>query len=448
MNLLEQFKSNVETQQLFSSADRLLLAVSGGVDSVVLAHLCHVAGFSFEMAHCNFKLRGEESDADAALVQSIARHYNVVLHQIEFDTNAYAKANQINIQIAARNLRYDWFNALLKKDNTIHCILTAHHADDNIETMLMNFFKGTGLKGLQGMAAKDGGIGHRITRPLLFANKSTLIAYAQSNQLIWREDASNESNYYTRNFCRNEILPTIEKAFPSVLDNLQNSIHRFKEINLIFENAIAKILQKLVQQKGDEQHIPIMKLQQESGVETILYEWLKSFGFSAHQTKDALHLLTADSGKHLLSSTHRLLKNRQWLIISPIQLSNDSIFLIEANTSTIEFQQQKINIATTTDLQINDSKQSVLLDINNIHFPLMLRRWKQGDYFYPLGMTKKKKLSRFFVDQKLSILEKEQVWVVESDKKIIWVIGKRIDNRFKITDHTKTALKLTLISSK
>jgi len=448
LNLLETFKSNIQAQQLFSTNNRLLLAVSGGVDSVVLAHLCHVAGFTFEMAHCNFKLRGAESDADAALVETIAQQYQVPLHQIAFDTTSYAKENQTNIQLAARNLRYEWFNQLLNNDNRLHCILTAHHADDNVETILMNFFKGTGLKGLQGMAAKDGGIGRRIVRPLLFAKKSALIAYAQSNNLKWREDASNESNYYTRNFCRNEILPAIEKAFPTVVDNLQNSIQRFKEMNLIFDNAISDIKKKLVIEKGDELHIPVLKLLQQPALETLVYEIIKPFGFTPNQTKDAVKLLSADSGKYISSASHRLLKNRNWIILSPLNLSNDSIFVIAADASEIDFGQHKITMQSTADFHITSSSQIVLLDKAKISFPLLLRKWKQGDYFYPLGMTKKKKLSRFFVDQKLSLIEKENTWVIESDKKIIWVLGYRIDNRFKITDQTTIALQLSLISSK
>ena len=448
MNLLSQFVQNVNANGLFTKTEKLLIAVSGGVDSVVLCDLCFHAGFNFEIAHCNFQLRGEDSEADEKLVIELALKYKVKYHVVKFDTEKYAAEHKQNIQLAARNLRYTWFNDILSNDSSITNILTAHHADDNLETILMNFFKGTGINGLKGIQSNHAGIGGKIVRPLLFANKSELVDYAQSNHCQWREDVSNESDKYTRNFFRNQIIPLIENVIPEAKANVQNNIKRFNEIAVIYDNAILNIKSKLLERKGNEIHIPVLKLLKIDAFETILFEIIKPYNFTSSQLKDAVNLLHADSGKYVMSGTHRILKNRNWLIISPNETQDEPVFIIESDTKIVHFGSCKITIENTSSTQFSNDSAIALLDLKNVQFPLMLRKWKQGDYFYPLGMLKKKKLSRFFIDLKLSLLEKENTWVVESNKKIIWVVGKRIDNRFKITDITASVLKLTLVSSK
>ena len=448
MNLLSLFVQHIIANVLFKKTDKLLIAVSGGVDSVVLCDLCFSAGLNFEMAHCNFQLRGEESEADEKFVIELASKYKVKYHVVKFETENYAAENKQNIQLAARNLRYEWFNDILSNDSAITNILTAHHADDNLETILMNFFKGTGINGLKGIQSNHAGIGGKIVRPLLFANKSELIDYAQSNNCQWREDVSNESDKYTRNFFRNQIIPLIENVIPEAKANIQNNIKRFNEIAVIYDNAILNIKSKLLERKGNEIHIPVLKLLKIDAFETILFEIIKPYNFTSSQLKDAVNLLHADSGKYVMSGTHRILKNRNWLIISPNETQDEPVFIIESDTKIVHFGSNKITIENTSSTQLSNDSAIALLDLKNIHFPFILRKWKQGDYFYPLGMLKKKKLSRFFIDLKLSLLEKENTWVVESNKKIIWVVGKRIDNRFKITDITESVLKLTLVSSK
>ncbi len=448
MNLLSQFIQHVNADGFLKKTDKLLIAVSGGVDSVVLCDLCFHAGFNFEIAHCNFQLRGLDSEADEQFVIELASKYNVKHHVMKFDTEKFAADNKQNIQLSARNLRYKWFNDILSNDTSITNILTAHHADDNLETILMNFFKGTGINGLKGIQSNHAGIGGKIVRPLLFANKSELVDYAISNNCQWREDVSNESDKYTRNFFRNQIIPLIENVIPEVKANVQNNIKRFNEISIIYDNAISNIKLKLLERKGNEMHIPVLKLLKLDAFETILFEIIKPYNFSSSQLKDAVNLLHADSGKYVISSSHRILKNRNWLIISPNETQDESVFIIESDTKMVHFGSNKVSIENTSSTQFSNDSTIALLDLKNVQFPLMLRKWKQGDYFYPLGMLKKKKLSRFFIDLKLSIFEKENTWVVESNKKIIWVVGKRIDNRFKITDATESVLKLTLTSSK
>ncbi len=449
MSLITQFNAYINEQHLFEKKDKLLLAVSGGVDSVVLCELCSQSGYDFVIAHCNFQLRGKESNEDEIFVQSLAHKYNVDIKSTRFDTVDYAKKNKLNIQIAARELRYDFFNKILAEDNSIKHIITAHHANDNAETVLMNFLKGTGINGLQGILPKDAGIGGKVVRPLLFAKKDMLIALANEQKLQWREDQSNETNKYTRNYFRNDWMPSIEKIIPQLEDNLLENIQRFKEVNLLYESAVETILKKLVEKKGKELHIPVLKLLKTPALSTVLYELLKSYSFSSQQIPEVIKLLQAESGKYISSATHRLIKNRQWVILSPLQDKLSNHFIVEQNEKEIHFDDMKISIQQSEPpFNINKDQYCAQIDTSAVSFPLILRKWKQGDYFYPLGMDKKKKLSRFFIDNKLSLLDKENCWVLESDKKIIWVVGQRMDNRCKINSSTKLAIVFTLSSSK
>ncbi len=444
MDLLYQFNEFIKAENLFQKKDKLLLAVSGGVDSVVLCELCHRSGFDFVIAHCNFQLRGEESERDEEFVQRLAAKYKVSFFVKKFDTLSIAANTKKSIETAARDLRYQWFYELIEQpaDNPVRFILTAHHADDNIETVVMNFFRGTGIAGVRGILPKQ----DKIIRPLLFARRKELEDFVKKNQLDFVTDSSNVTNDYTRNFFRNEIIPLIKKNFPEAEKNVLKNIRRFVETEIIYQQSIEQLKKKILEQKGNEVHIPVLKLLKTKPLATIVYEIIKDFDFTAHQTEEVVMLLKSESGKYIHSSTHRVLKNRKWLIITPLKSNLAANILIEASDSKIEFDKGILNIQTITTSPDNyrDKLQTsnfiTQLDAAEIKFPLLLRKWKQGDYFYPLGMTKKKKLSRFFIDQKLSLIEKENAWVIEMDKKIIWIVGMRIDNRFKITPHTKDVL--------
>ena len=448
--MLKQFQQYIITEKLFQPKDRLLIAVSGGVDSVVLCELCRQAGFDFAMAHCNFQLRGKESDEDEAFVKSLAEKYCAPFFVKKFDTDKYALDNKLSIQVAARNLRYEWFTELLNHSTIkpFNHLLTAHHADDNIETILMNFFKGSGINGLKGIMPKKG----RIVRPLLFAKKEVLETFAAEYNLQFREDSSNSSDKYTRNYFRNQLIPGLEKVFPQVKENILHNAHRFRDINILYNQAVDTAIKKLITVKGNEFHIPVLKLLKTEALSTILYEIIKDAGFGSKQTDEVIKLLKSESGRFIESETHRILHNRKWLIISPLNDTTIQHYLIEEETKEVHFTKGKILIEQITDLTIIADANIAIMDASKIKFPLLLRKWKQGDYFYPLGMQNlpagrqgKKKLSRFFIDQKLSMNEKEDTWVIESGKKIIWIVGMRIDDRFKITDQTKNALKLTVI---
>ena len=456
MSLLLRFKNFISVKNLFTSKDKLLLAVSGGVDSVVLCELCQQAGFDFTIAHCNFQLRGEESERDERFVLELGRKYEVEVKVKKFDTDKFAVENKMSIQEAARVLRYEWFEEVVNSEwsivnrdaskNIHHSpftfhILTAHHADDNAETLLMNFFRGTGLHGLTGIPVSYG----NIKRPLLGFTKDELFKFAKENKLDFVEDSSNLSSKYTRNFFRNEIIPAISKVYPQVKENLTDNINRFGEIEKLYKIAVADIKKKLVKEKGSEWHIPVKQLMGYNN-RALIYEVISDFGFTEKQIDEVIKLSESESGKYIDSPifNYRLIRHRHWFIISPVNSIESATIIIEEDNKTVIFEEGTLQLEVTSNRQPATGNHIACLDAKEISFPLILRKWKTGDYFYPLGMKKKKKLSRFFIDQKLSKTEKEKAWVIEMDKKIIWVVGKRIDERFKVTEKTKSVLKISL----
>jgi len=447
MELLQKFLVYIKKENLFTKKDHLLIAVSGGADSAVLCALCAAAGVSFSLAHCNFKLREAESDRDELFVKKLSEQLGVKLFVKTFETVSQAKLNKTSIEETARNLRYDWFKQLLLEsktsDNPFSFLLTAHHADDNVETVMMNFFRGTGIKGLRGILPKQ----QQIVRPLLFATREDIEEYAVTNQVEYITDSSNASNDYTRNLFRNEILPLIEKIYPEALKNVLRNIDRFAAVEYLYEESIEQIKQKLIERKGDEIHIPVLKLLKTKPLQTVIYEIIKDAGFTAMQVSEVEKLLHSDSGKYIKSASHIILLNRKWLIISPnISTTQITNIIVEENAGNILFEEGTLQIYPSAKPEkFIGEASTVHIDGANLTYPLLLRKWKTGDYFYPLGMTKKKKLSRFFIDLKLSLLQKEKCWILESNKKIVWVIGYRIDERFKITSCSKQIVKLSLI---
>lgn len=447
MSLLQRFLQFIKEENLFRHIDHLLLAVSGGIDSVALCELCKQSKFNFIIAHCNFQLRGEESERDEIFVNELARKYNVPILIKKFDTYLYALENKLSIQVAARQLRYSWFNEILESKQEAETtqvrakyLLTAHHLDDNIETMLMNLFKGTGITGLRGMLPKQ----NRILRPLLFARKKDIIEFARNNNLNYVEDSSNESDKYTRNYFRNHLLPDISKVFPAVEENLAKSLQHFRETEQLFRQAIEQHKKKLIELKGNEVHIPVLKLKKSMPLETITYEIIKGYGFTSHQATEVISLFNAGTGKYIQSPSHRIIKNRDWLIISPNNTNDSQTIIIDNLEKNITFEKGKMEFKElpVKDYRMSTSSDIAHLDAAAIIFPLILRKRRQSDYFYPLGMQKKKKLNRFLSDLKLSPTEKENIWLLEMNKKIIWIIEKRIDDRFKVTGKTKKVLQI------
>jgi tRNA(Ile)-lysidine synthase len=462
MDLQQKFIRNIQQYSFIQPTQKQLIAVSGGVDSVVLTDLMYAAGYDFVIAHCNFQLRGVESERDEHFVTMLGQKYQKRVLVKKFDTEQYAVEKNFSIQVAARQLRYEWFKSVLEiprpplydstnpsitreetgvQSEPLQYILTAHHANDSIETVLMNFFKGTGITGMHGILPLQG----KLFRPLLFATKEEIQEYARLQGLDFVEDSSNLTDKYTRNFFRHRLFPLLKEIYPRVEDNLLKNIGRFTEIESLYYQAVNQHKQKLLEVKGHETHIPVLKLKKTHPLKALVYEIIKDFDFTANQVDEVIALLESESGKYVSSTRFRIIKNRGWLIISPSESIKAANILIEKGDKRVAFEQGELvmeMVSMTESFQIPVKKDTAALDVSTIRFPLLLRPWKQGDYFYPLGMKKKKKLSRFFIDQKLSKSDKEKVWVVETDKKIVWVIGYRIDERFKIGTSTKDVLKL------
>lgn len=421
----------------------VLLAVSGGLDSVVLCQLSKEAGLSFAIAHCNFGLRGEESNRDEAFVRNLGEQYGAAVYVKKFDTLATADEQKLSIQEAARNLRYQWFEDL-RKEHGFAYILLAHHANDNIETLLLNFFRGTGLEGLTGMPEVKKQA--QCLRPMLHLKRSEIEVYAKAKGLQWVEDSSNASSKYTRNFFRNELIPQIKTVFPKVEDNLLNNIRRFGETATLYNDLVGGLKKKVSEKKGEEVHIPVLKLLQYKDT-SLIYEIIKDFGFGEPYVAEVIKLAAAPSGKYVANEQYRIIRHRAWLIIAPKSITAETL-VVEKTDETIRFgsQELRLQFIGMEKFMLDKSPLVAQLDAKEIEFPLVLRKWKKGDYFYPLGMLKKKKLARFFIDQKLSQTQKEKVWVLESHKRIVWICGHRIDDRFKVTESTRQVLQLTLSS--
>ncbi|HEV2482021.1 MAG TPA: tRNA lysidine(34) synthetase TilS [Puia sp.] len=440
MDLFSAFQEYIRKEKLWAATDRLLLAVSGGMDSVVLLDLCSRAGYDVSVAHCNFWLRGEESWRDEQFVRQLAASYGRKALVEHFDTEAYAEDRRISIQVAARELRYGWFSRVLA-DKGLRYIVTGHHRDDNIETLLMNFFKGTGIAGMRGMLPRHG----EIVRPLLFASREAIHDYAVERKLHWVEDSSNASDNYTRNYFRHQLIPVIGQMYPGVIDNLHANLGRFREIEVLYRQAVDARKKKLLEFKGNEVHIPVRKLLESEVLGTLLYEILGPYGFSPQQAEACRELLHSPSGRWVASVSHRVLKNREWLIITPLETTEATNILIGEGAGVVAFPGGALKLQRMVMEKaggLDQGSRVALVDAAVVRFPLLLRPWKAGDYFYPLGMRKKKKLARFFIDNKLSVAQKEKIWVVEMDKKIVWVVGMRIDDRCRLVAGTREVVKL------
>jgi tRNA(Ile)-lysidine synthase len=423
-----------------SKKDRLLLAISGGMDSIVLAACSFMSDLDFGIAHANFQLRGTESERDEAFVRQIADKYGKSFFSKKFDTEKYADTEKCSIQVAARKLRYDWFKTLTGSNTGLfQFLLTAHHQDDNIETMLMHFFRGTGIEGLAGMPEKK----DNLVRPLLSVSRKQLEEFAQAHALRWVEDSSNAGNDYTRNYVRNKVIPSVNEVYPDFHLNMENNLRRFSEAAILYRQSIGVHKKKLLSQHGPEWHIPILLLKKSNPIRTILYEIIRDFHFTPAQTDEVIRLLDGANGKYVAGPAHRIIKNRRWLIIAPMEQTADAHIIVEENDSLLKYpggQLRFSHVPLQESKTLSKESDTAWLDAAKIQFPLIFRKWKTGDYFYPLGMKKKKKLARFFIDQKLSKTAKEKVRVLIMDNHIIWVVGYRIDNRFCVNHSTQNIL--------
>lgn len=440
--MLSQFIQNVTENKLFEPSQKVLLAISGGIDSMVLLHLFEKSGFNFGIAHCNFQLRGDESDKDEEFVKSQVLIHGVPAFFETFETKEYANINGVSIEMAARDLRYDYFEKI-RIENSFDFIVTAHHQDDLIETFFLNLSRKTGIKGLTGIKNKAG----KLVRPLLFAGRSNIESYARSNFIEFREDSSNSEVVFQRNFLRHKILPLFSELNPSFKKNILASIENLKDAEQVYTGFLQTEKFSVVSETENETVINIEGLQKTSFPKIVLLEILSEYNFNATVVDEISKSLSTNSGKQFFSKTHRAVKDRRNLFISPINVGENKIYYIEQDDIEL-FVPLDITIEKlpADDFTIVKEANVACLDLEMVEFPLLIRKWQQGDYFQPLGMTGIKKLSDFFIDQKIPIHEKENTWILCSGKKIVWIIGQRIDNRFKVTPNTTQVLKIEMKS--
>ena len=436
--MLKQFQKHINENLPFLKGSKILIAISGGLDSVVLSQLCHGLKLDITLAHCNFRLRGKESDEDERFVLELGDQLGLEVFVECFDTESYAETEKLSIQMAARELRYNWFFDLAENLNFDY-ILTGHHADDNLETFLINLTRGTGLNGLTGIPE----INENIVRPLLPFSREQLEIYANENDIKWREDSSNASDKYLRNKLRHQVIPHLKEANPDLLQNFKNTIEHLNDTADIVDESLNAVTKRAIEFIDEHQIIfKISEFQKVNNPKAYLFEMLKDYGFT--EWNDVLGLLDAQSGKQVLSSTHRLIKDREQLILTDLYHSEQDQESLLIKETDKEFKTPSgILLFDEADAISKPSKTTIFVDKDKLVFPLELRRWKEGDFFHPSGMIGKKKLSKYFKDEKLSIVDKENVWLLTSDDKIVWVIGRRADNHFKVIENTKHILKIT-----
>ncbi|WP_411030550.1 tRNA lysidine(34) synthetase TilS [Spongiimicrobium sp. 3-5] len=433
--MLKDFENHIKNTFPFLQEEAFLLACSGGVDSVVLAHLCSRLNLDFSIAHCNFKLRGAASDADGQFVEELSKVLGKKFHTTTFDTNSYVDLNKVSVQMAARELRYQWFSELMQKYKYSR-VLTAHQADDDLETFLINLSRGTGIDGLSGIPA----LTDSVARPLLPFSRNQIVQYANKEGLAWQEDSSNTDTKYLRNKIRHEIVPKLKELHPTFLDNFLNTKEFLQQTSEIAGNDIAKLKAKIFKENKGVIKIAIDSVLTLKPLKGYIYALFKDYGFT--EWEDVQGLLKATSGKEVRSKTHRLLKDRRHLLLQKLMPLDDSEFKIEEHLDKLNW---PLKLTIKPVLNITNTSQKILyVDKETLKYPLTVRKWRKGDYFYPFGMQGRKKVSKFFKDQKMDTIAKEEQWFLCSGGQIVWIIGRRSDRRYSITEKTKSILKFTL----
>lgn len=444
MNILQGFQAFLKKQQLFAAEDKVLLAVSGGMDSVVMMHLFEQAGLSFGLAHCNFQLRGVESDKDEQFVKKLAASKKIPCFITSFATGEIAAARKESIQVVARELRYEWLEKI-RREHHYHWIATAHHLNDAIETFLYNFSKGAGLRGLRGISPKNG----KIIRPLLFAQREEIEAFATTQGISFREDRSNATDKYARNKIRHHVIPVLKTINPSLEETAVRNLNYLEEAFYLYQLALSIFKEKWVQQKGAEIQVLKEGLRQHSvAAKSLLFECIREYGFHSDQIDQMLDHLGGQAGALFFSPTHRVLADRKAYLLEPRRKIDDSQTTIglSANQKSIELSDGILTFEKKAGQPktFSSTSHSVYIDMANLRYPLQLRRWRPGDLFCPLGMGgKHQKLQDFFSNNAFSRFDKEKVWLlVNADDTVIWVVGHRLDERFKILPTTKSFLEI------
>lgn len=438
--MIDRFINYIESRHLFTLHDTLLVGVSGGRDSIVLADLLFNAGYAFAIAHCNFKLRGAESDQDETFVKELASKYDKPVYSKSFDTFKVAEDEGISIEMAARNLRYTWFEEIRKKHH-YDWLLVAHHMDDQTETFFLNLSRGTGISGLTGMKAVNG----KVVRPLLFAHGKEIETYACEHNLDFREDSSNFLMDFQRNKIRHMVIPLMEELNPSFRAGMKDTISHLSDAYQIFLQAIDRATERVVKHRATgEIEISLVELKMLNPLSTYLFEILKPYYFNGDVVDEMINCLDGQSGKQFFSPSHRAVLDRDVILVLKNRETTSKRYYLEENCQRIEYPVKlKISSFKRDDsIKLHTPPNKALIDKDKVQFPLILRKWQPGDYFQPLGMKGMKKLSDFFVDEKFSLTDKEKTWLLTNGEEIIWIIGVRLDDRYKISPETRNMLEV------
>lgn len=431
----------IREKQLAQPHHRLLAAVSGGIDSVVLCDILLRLRLPFAIAHCHFGLRAEASDADEVFVKKLAKKYGVPFFSKHFHPKALAAEQKVSVQMAARHLRYAWFEQL-RQQKGYDAVATAHHRNDSAETLLLNLTKGTGIAGLHGIPVRNG----HVIRPLLCLTKAQVRAYAEKHHLAWREDSSNESPKYQRNLIRHEVVPALKKINPAFEDTLQRTIAKMQATEEVLQAYVAEARQKALKQENGAAYLDIAGLQLLRGLPVVLHELLRPYHFSFEAVEEIIASFGGLSGKTFSSPTHLLVKDRHRLVLTPHPAASPDFYSVEEGQDALETPYFRLLLRRlpAEGYVVSPSAEVAALDATRVKFPLRVRKWEQGDWFVPLGMTGKKKISDFLIDRKVPLNLKEQVMVLVSGSDIAWVTGFRPDHRFRITDSTRQVLEIRL----
>lgn len=431
---VERFVNFIEQNNLFDKNSRILAAVSGGMDSVLLAHLLNASGYEFGLAHCNFQLRGQESLRDEEFCRALASSFKVSFHSIHFDTEAIAREQHVSVQMAARSLRYQWF-AQIAYDHAYHVTAVAHHQNDTIETILLNLTRGTGIAGLRGILPKNG----LVVRPLLCFNRAEIETIVKENNINYVEDSSNASVKYARNKIRLEVIPKLKELNPALEKTFEDSLQHFQELEILLENQLNRLREELFVHIDNEIHLAIRQVNSLQPKRLLLFGLFRSYGFNLSTIDDLLAALNGQAGKLFETATHMLIVDRENLILTNKTMPVGDEIPIHKNDGHLTFTNFKLSVLhDDSPLIIRDNPMAVAVDADLLTYPLTIRSWKQGDSFYPLGMKTRKKISDFFIHEKIPLHQKEHVpLLINGNGDIIWVGGYRPDERYKVSDQTK-----------
>ena len=437
--MFQKFKNHIDTNFSFLQDKQLLVATSGGMDSMVLVHLFQKLKFNIALAHCNFQLRNSESDADEKFVNSYAEQNKMPCYTSKFDTKNYSEVQKLSTQVAARNLRYNWFNEILVQENFDY-VITAHHADDVAETFVINLSRGTGLDGLTGIPSQNG----NVIRPMLHFSRKEIEKYASENSLQWREDSSNASDKYIRNKIRHHIIPVFNEINDSFLQSFQNTLDHLNQQKSLVDDAVLLVYEKVVLEEKEQLKINISALLQYKNYKAYLYQWLHKYGFTAWN--DVYDLVHSQTGKRIESENYILLKDRDFLVLSQRKSTDFETIVINSVTENTNFP-LNFSICNFSDIS-NQNKNIIFVEESKLQFPLIIRKWNEGDFFYPAGMQGKKKVSKYLKDEKFTLFQKQDAFILESNNQIVWIIGHRADERYRPENTNQNIIQITYNNEK